>query len=312
MGCCSSRESRPSPYASPALPSSQIQQAAASSSSRAAIINNTPAAAARSSSVSRLSSSSPRASDPAQQRRAAATSSPDGRPNAPLRPPSPVAASPDDLTLQPWTRAELARQRDAFFETRVSGSAEVWSALKLVCDMLRAGDLAAAQGVLDAAGLTCPTGRVVGDRRNAKGGKGVYDERGLLYEIPGWVVRDPADVVDDDDDEEKKTSASLERPGAVTEVEETPQQREEKGKGREEDVGEVVSIRARLSDRGTDVLVPVGREQKLAVLVRRIQDKAGVAGRIKLAYLGKIMDEEKTLAEAGWRDGHVVNALVFE
>lgn len=178
--------------------------------------------------------------------------------------------------------------------------------MRLVCEMLRAGELKEAQGVLDAAGLTCPTGRVVGDRRSRKAGRGVYDEKGLLYEIPGWVVRDPEDLVD-----EEKRSLDM---GDNTEVdeEEAVRKRDEKGKGREVDVGESVSVRARLSDRGTDVLVAVGKEQKVAVLIKRIQEKAGLSGKVRLAYMGKMMDENKTLADGGWREGHVINALVFE
>jgi hypothetical protein len=29
-------------------------------------------------------------------------------------------------------------------------------------------------------------------------------------------------------------------------------------------------------------------------------------------YLGKTLDERSTLEESGWRQGHVINAMVFE
>lgn len=32
--------------------------------------------------------------------------------------------------------------------------------------------------------------------------------------------------------------------------------------------------------------------------------------RIRIAYLGKILDEKTSLAEQGWKEGHIVNALV--
>ena len=41
--------------------------------------------------------------------------------------------------------------------------------------------------MLDAAGCTCPTGELA---------RGVYDERGRLYEVPDWVVGDPKDLVE--------------------------------------------------------------------------------------------------------------------
>lgn len=32
---------------------------------------------------------------------------------------------------------------------------------------------------------------------------------------------------------------------------------------------------------------------------------------IKIAYLGKILDEKQSLMAQGWQEGHVLNALVF-
>lgn len=34
-------------------------------------------------------------------------------------------------------------------------------------------------------------------------------------------------------------------------------------------------------------------------------------GKIKIAYMGKILKDGETLQAQGWREGHVVNALVF-
>lgn len=33
--------------------------------------------------------------------------------------------------------------------------------------------------------------------------------------------------------------------------------------------------------------------------------------KIRIAYMGKILQETLTLEEQGWKTGHVVNALVF-
>ncbi|KAJ9628078.1 hypothetical protein H2203_003300 [Taxawa tesnikishii (nom. ined.)] len=296
MGCCTSRETS-SPYdqtpPTRALPSSSPTTAShGPDSSRAAI--NTPLAPA-----------------PPPPRQGGPTAA-DQRPNKPLRAPSPVPHSPDDVAsapAAPWTRTELARQRDAFFDTRVSGDAQVWAGLGLVAEMLRNEELQGAQALLDSMGLTCPTGRIVEGAAetvapSGETGEGEEEEEeGRRYAVPGWVVRDPDDVVEDKE----------ERMGAVgDEEEEKMRLREEKGKGRAEEVGEVVRVRARLSDRGTDVLVDVGRAQRVAVLVRRVQEKAGLKGKLRLAYLGRILEEAKTLEDQGWREGHVVNALVFE
>ena len=33
--------------------------------------------------------------------------------------------------------------------------------------------------------------------------------------------------------------------------------------------------------------------------------------KIRIAYLGRILDEKQTLQKQGWKEGHVVNALVL-
>ena len=33
--------------------------------------------------------------------------------------------------------------------------------------------------------------------------------------------------------------------------------------------------------------------------------------KVKIAYMGKILKDGETLQAQGWREGHVVNALVF-
>jgi len=52
----------------------------------------------------------------------------------------------------------LQRARDEFWDTRVTGRAEVWGALRVAVEMLEV-DLQTAQGIVDAAGITVPTGR---------------------------------------------------------------------------------------------------------------------------------------------------------
>lgn len=212
----------------------------------------------------------------------------------------------------PWSRLQLESEREAFFDSRVTGDQEVWKALRVVCDLLRkqtAEDMAEAQGILDAMGITCPTGRVASGRGRDKVKGGVYDERGVLYELPTWVISDPEDIVEAqaNDREEKPTADDDALLGAPS----TPSQRDEKGKGRMEDIGDIVHMRCRLSDRGSDVTVEVGKKQQVSVLVRKIQDQVG-SKRIRIMYLGKALEERKSIAETGWREGHVVNAMVFE
>ncbi|KAL1306986.1 hypothetical protein AAFC00_005618 [Neodothiora populina] len=232
------------------------------------------------------------------------------RPNQPLRLPLPVANSPASLTLHPWTHRELERQREAFFETRVTGTVETWATLRLVCDMLRAGNVAGAQGILDASGLTCPTGSVVAERQATRNGRtskkgGVYDDKGVLYGVPGWIVADPEDlvkeIVDEDHDEKAGDIDHLTAGSHVA----------EKGESPEDYIGELVKVKARLSGKETDVVVTVGREQKIGVVVSKIKDKAKV-DKLRLVHMGKMLGENEKLSDTAWAPGHVFNAFVFE
>lgn len=213
----------------------------------------------------------------------------------------------------PWTRRQLEREREAFFDTRVSGNDEVWKALRVVCEMLRKGDTAEAQAILDALNITCPNGRVASGRGRLREKGGLYDERGELYDIPAWVLTDPEDIVEDEEKDTEEGAANDDDGDEVdtTDSLATTQRRDEKGKGRAEDPGDIVQLRARLSHRGTDILVSAGTKQKVAVIVRNIQDQIGKK-RVRLMYLGRTLDERKTLAESGWKSGHVINAMVFE
>ena len=125
--------------------------------------------------------------------------------------------------------------------------------------------MATAQGILDAAGVTVPTGDLV---------QGAYDEMGGLYVLPGWVVGEPEGVVDEEEGEEGKELV-------LGEGGKDAGSGEKKGKEVAVDAGGgvegMVRVRARLSDRGgPDVVVLIGREDSVAVLARRIVEQAKV------------------------------------
>lgn len=207
----------------------------------------------------------------------------------------------------------------------MSGNPEIWKALRVVSEEVRNGNVSEAQAILDALGITCPTGKIArGSRRNGgvsgSGRKGgLYDERGEMYDIPPWVLVDPEDVVEDEDDEKDMEAGAppggdggedgdeddADDPAAIA------RRRDEKGKGRAEDPGELVQLRARLSDRGTDITISIGMKQKVGDLVRSIRQRIGDK-RVRIMYLGKALDERTMLEDSEWVRGHVVNAMVFE
>ncbi|KAF2804809.1 uncharacterized protein BDZ99DRAFT_480831 [Mytilinidion resinicola] len=222
--------------------------------------------------------------------------------------PTPLTSS----TSTRWTRTRLERERRDFFDTRVTGNPEIWALVRTVVQLIRAGQVREAQGVLDAGACTCPTGEVW---------RGVFDERGEFYKVPEWVVVEPSGLVEereDGKDSRSGTDDEFDEEDAVVE-------KVDKGKGRAvegdevpgvvvADKGNIVKVKARLSDRGTDVAIKIGSEERVGLLVRRIRDVADIEPhtRLKIAYMGKILHDHETLASQGWREKDVVNALVFQ
>lgn len=151
-------------------------------------------------------------------------------------------------------------------------------------------------------GLNVPDGRVAVGREERRSGRvkrtgGVWDERGEIYEVPKWVVVDPGDLVEDGPREGGEKGE------------------EEKGKGKaaagEGDLGDIVSLKARLSDRSLDVVVRIGMGQTAAVICEEVHKKIGPR-RMRLMYLGQVWEESKTLEELGYKEGDVVSCFVFD
>ena len=183
--------------------------------------------------------------------------------NAPLRPHIWTAK-------KQWTRSQLDRERQEFFETRVTGHSEIWATLKAVVGLLADGDVSTAQSILDAAAITVPTG----DLKN-----GAYDAAGNLYQIPEHVITDPQNVVVDHEEDITKGETLND---VTDDDDELVRKREEKGKAVLKNA-DLMKVRARLSDRGgPDVIIPLGKEQTVRILVRRIEEEANVSTHLVL------------------------------
>lgn len=153
----------------------------------------------------------------------------------------------------------------------------MWGSLRLAIELLREGDVGDAQGVLDASGVTVPTGDLV---------DGCYDEQGALYQLPAWVVAEPLRIVEDDG-KEIEAEEDIDH-GYKGEEEEEP----DGDKGKEVvGVGDGIKVKCRLSDRGgPDVVVLVGRKERVGELVKKVQREAGVR-LLWLSYLDENTDE---------------------
>jgi len=120
-------------------------------------------------------------------------------------------------------------------------------------------DLATAQGVLDASGITVPRGRLE---------EGVWDEQGHLYRLEPWVVSDPLDLVEEDEE------ADIDSKDVGRAAVEVPK----KSEATVPDSSAVpLKIKCRLSDRGTDLVVAIGRNEKVRVLAAAIMKEAQVS-----------------------------------
>ncbi|KAJ5975963.1 hypothetical protein N7481_009670 [Penicillium waksmanii] len=217
-----------------------------------------------------------------------------------------------------WTRADLDRERREFFETRVTGRQEVWAALSTAITLMRAGDLSTAQSIVDAAGVTVPTGDFC---------EGCYDEQGALYRLPQCIVSDPENMVqnatstgdrsrDDigqDDDTEALSDGKLATDDASGDElisEDLERRRDEKGKTSERDL---ISVQVRLSDRGgPDLVLLIGKSQSVGFLARKIHQEGELSNlqRVRIAYLGHMLKEHQSLPDQGWQSSHLVNAFV--
>ncbi|KAJ5082670.1 hypothetical protein N7532_011713 [Penicillium argentinense] len=217
-----------------------------------------------------------------------------------------------------WTRGQLDRERREFFETRVTGHAEVWAAISTAIELMRAGDLVTAQSILDAAGITVPTGDLC---------QGCYDQQGALYRLPQCIVSDPTnmvqtdtstatesqDAIEQDEDEEALSDGKLATDDASGDElisEDMERRRDEKGKTSERDL---IRVRVRLSDRGgPDLVLMIGKGQSVGFLARKVRQEAEISSvqSVRIAYLGCMLKEQQSLPDQGWEPGHIVNAFV--
>ncbi|KAI0844399.1 hypothetical protein F5Y00DRAFT_248698 [Daldinia vernicosa] len=227
-----------------------------------------------------------------------------------------------------WTRSQLDTERADFFDTRVSGRAEVWQVLKAALEVLWEADLAyatgsereddgtdgiaTAQSILNAAEITLPTG----DLSN-----GAYDSLGNYYALPEWIVCDPVNVTEENETKRNNGDAGRKGDGDLTGEEESEEEldedeairrREEKGKG-VVDIKNAVKVRARLSENLPDVVISVGVDETVRSFAKRVAEESGLssAKHVRVAYMGKILKENSSLQSQGWKKGHIVNALVF-
>jgi hypothetical protein len=135
---------------------------------------------------------------------------------------------------------------------------------------MREADFATAQSIIDAAGITVPTGDLC---------EGCYDEAGGLYRLPQCIVSDPDNIVDDPTDSADIDTIS-DGKLAIDEASEdelipddVERRREEKGKTSERDL---IKVKTRLSDRKGRILQSrLGRRKVSECWLGRCKERLG-------------------------------------
>lgn len=136
--------------------------------------------------------------------------------------------------------------------------------------MIAEGEIQTAQGILNASAITVPTGSLI---------NGAYDEVGNFYQMPEHIISDPANLVEDTRAFQENTRGESSADDDTDEDDGVAKRREEKGKTVLKS-GDIIRVKARLSDRGgPDVIVTMGKQQNVRILVRRIQEEINVRGR---------------------------------
>ena len=193
-----------------------------------------------------------------------------------------------------WTRARLEKERNDWWDTQVTGSQEIWGAIRLAAQYLQAGELQEAQTMLDATGCTCPTGCLW---------RGVYDSTGVMYKVPEWLIVEPEGLVEESSDDEGEAAGPAEADKAA----------ELDDDDNEED--DLVLVRIRNSRTQRDVPVNIRSKETVAAIVEKFRKHAQleVDTKVRLAYGGRLYQDYETLeSNLHWSftNEYIITALV--
>lgn len=142
----------------------------------------------------------------------------------------------------------------------MTGSPEVWACLRFATEALQKGDVATAQGLLNAQECTCPDGQLW---------SAVYDDRGILYKIPEWLIIEPAGLVEEDE----TVASGTDDKTAVADAAD------------DEALGPDLEyvVRARISSTSQDFQIPVRRRETIASIREKLKTQAKV--RLLACYI---------------------------
>ncbi|KTW26327.1 hypothetical protein T552_02812 [Pneumocystis carinii B80] len=197
---------------------------------------------------------------------------------------------------QPITMSNLIRRRKEFWETAASygGSLEIWNTLRLVLETIPE-NLATAQMIINTAGIVLPTGDLI---------DGCYDQRGSYYFIPPYIFSEPANLISENPEQPNNDNLNSNIENEENEKINEPQDSEIEN----EHASEII---VRLSDTSKDILIKIDSKDSIADMKQHVAKIAGIKKPMHLFLLGKMLSDEKSLIDQGWKEGRVVQALIL-
>lgn len=157
-----------------------------------------------------------------------------------------------------WTLAELGRQREEFWHTRVENVAEIWSVIRVAAEMMEEDvdgcGLANAECYLEAANIKTHSGLLTL----------CYDELGNEYNVPTWCLATPTNVlVGAAADAEEAKQRAARQPSAET---------RQMMSGVDQNPGSILDLAVRIGGVIEDIRVSIGENEYVDTLKRKVLD----------------------------------------
>ncbi|EMR09297.1 hypothetical protein PNEG_02257 [Pneumocystis murina B123] len=196
----------------------------------------------------------------------------------------------------PITMSNLIRRRKEFWETAASygGSLEIWNTLRLVLETIPES-LTTAQTIINTAGIILPTGDLI---------DGCYDQRGSYYFIPPYIFSEPTNLISENPEQSKNDKLN----SIIENEENTKLSESQDSQIKNEHVNEII---VRLSDTSKDILIKIDSKNSIADMKQHVAKIAGIKKPMHFFLLGKMLSDEKSLIDQGWKEGRVVQALIL-
>ncbi|KAI4812257.1 hypothetical protein KUCAC02_023659 [Chaenocephalus aceratus] len=183
----------------------------------------------------------------------------------------------------PMTEGQLRSKRDEFWDTAPAfdGRKEIWDALRAAALAAEGNDLELAQAIVDGACITLPHGSLTES----------YDELGNRYQLPGYTLAPPANLI-------SETSSECQ-------VSDSSQKQAQPAPCREE-----FQLRVRLSS-GQDVRLTASLADSIAELKKQLEVEEDIAvTRQRWFFSGKLLIDKTRLQDAKIQKDFVVQVIV--